>query len=509
VEGYSNPAWVAILVVGRWLGLFDRGTLFGITDVVLFPKLVALGCCLGIFTAMFAIARVTMSRPVVVTIVAGTATAMVPSFVIWVVSGLENALYALSVMLLTAVLATSASKQRLLSARTGVVAGLVTALAVLTRPEGILFLAAFPVATAMSLRRASLGLAARSTVAFGIAFAIPTGGYLLWRMAIFGDYLPNTARAKQQNLTASAVHIGRVGELTSYVGTAAVVAGAVIVAVALLRKSTARTTIPMLLIPLGLTVLGFVTLQPDWMKQLRFATPVWPLATLLIALAVAEVMRRDNIWVRGITIAVMVIVAASIAPRILSSDRAFRANPTVGLCRVALSQGYLFNGFADILNISTGSLLSADAGGNALVSRLRFVDLAGLTDQRIARFWQDDDMPGLRDYLLHDVRPTFFIVFAGWTQRAHLRLAEDRRFQRDYVLLFAGERNGGEWVRRDALPAHPDLARAAQWGRSTWKSIAANYRQQVPPQWSCGNTLRPTPFHPGSPAASPLTALPA
>ena len=47
VEGYSNPAWLAVLVLGRWLGLFDRGTWFGVPDLVVFPKFVALLCCAG------------------------------------------------------------------------------------------------------------------------------------------------------------------------------------------------------------------------------------------------------------------------------------------------------------------------------------------------------------------------------------------------------------------------------------------------------------------------------
>src|SRR4051812_21750719 len=44
VEGFSNPLWLAILVVGHWLGLFDHGAWFGLSDLVLFPKLVALVC---------------------------------------------------------------------------------------------------------------------------------------------------------------------------------------------------------------------------------------------------------------------------------------------------------------------------------------------------------------------------------------------------------------------------------------------------------------------------------
>ena len=38
-----------MLVVGRWLHLFDHGSWFGLSDLVLFPKLASLLCCFGAF----------------------------------------------------------------------------------------------------------------------------------------------------------------------------------------------------------------------------------------------------------------------------------------------------------------------------------------------------------------------------------------------------------------------------------------------------------------------------
>lgn len=32
VEGWSNPAWLGLLVLGRWAGLFDRGAWFAVPD---------------------------------------------------------------------------------------------------------------------------------------------------------------------------------------------------------------------------------------------------------------------------------------------------------------------------------------------------------------------------------------------------------------------------------------------------------------------------------------------
>jgi hypothetical protein len=114
-------------------------------------------------------------------------------------------------------------------------------------------------------------------------------------------------------------------------------------------------------------------------------------------------------------------------------------------------------------------------------------------------------MAGLRDYVLDDVRSTFVKLFWGWSEADRLALTNDPRFTRDYLLMFAGQRGAGEWVRRDTIPDRSNLKAARQWGSDTWNLVTDRYRRVVPPIWWCGDTLRPTPFHAGSPATSPVT----
>jgi len=87
---------------------------------VVFPKLAALVCSFGTFLAIYAVAAKVSRRPVAVTIVAGTATALVPSFVIWTTSGLENGLFACVVTVLGAVLARAAVSTTMTTARTAI-----------------------------------------------------------------------------------------------------------------------------------------------------------------------------------------------------------------------------------------------------------------------------------------------------------------------------------------------------------------------------------------------------
>jgi hypothetical protein len=504
VEGYSNPAWVAVLAVGRWLGLFDRGAWFGTSDIVLFPKVVALLCCFGIFAAMFTIATKVTRHPVMVTIAAGAATSAVPSFVIWTTSGLENALFALTVTALAAVLARAAVGGRLLTFNTALGSGVLAALAALARPDGVVYAAAFPLAVALTLERRTLPRALQLSLAEVAAFAVPVGTYLVWRLVTFGDYLPNTARAKEQGLL-NVNDLSKPGELAGYAGWLAVCLGVASVAVTLARPSPIRTAVTMVLVPLGLAMVSYSLLQPDWMAQYRFATPVWPLAAITIALSVAHIAPKLSARGRIIETVLAALAVVSSLITFWLSDREFRAEPTVGVCNIAQNTGYHFNGYADILGVREGTLLAVDGGGTSLTSRLRFIDLSGLTDRRIARFWQTDDMSGLRDDIFDDIHPTFIKLFHGWAERDRLALMEDPRLARDYVLMFSGQAGGGEWVRRNAVSDDDSLTAAGLWGRDTWNLVTERYRRVVPPVWWCGDLLRPTPFSAGSPAPSPLT----
>ena len=135
VEGYSNPAWLALLVAGRWLGLFDHGAWWGVPDVVAFPKLLGLLCAAGVFACFYATARALTTRPVLVATAAGVALACVPSWVVWFLSGLENPLIALAVAALGALLAVR-PRAVVVGLWPAALAGLLSAAAALTPPTG-------------------------------------------------------------------------------------------------------------------------------------------------------------------------------------------------------------------------------------------------------------------------------------------------------------------------------------------------------------------------------------
>jgi hypothetical protein len=486
VEGYSNPAWLGVLVVGRWLYLFDHGTWFGVPDYVTFPKAVALLCSIGIFASIYAAARAVSKRPALVTVIAGAVTAAVPSFVIWSFSGLENSLLALAVVTLGAVLVRETSHGRLLATRTALVCGLLGAVAALTRPDGLIYMAAYPLAVLLLASRMEWLRALRAGAMSLVAFVVPVGSYFVWRWATFGAWLPNTAVAKGQSLP-NVGNLAQPAQILGYAGWLAVLLAAFCVGAVLTRQSQVRTGVIALLVPLVLAVSAFGLLPGDWMGQLRFATPVWPLASFLTVLAAVHL--APHLAPRGRAGLALVTAAAALvsATGWWAAAEAFRANPTAPLCRVAQNTGYEFNGYARILGLEDAALMAPDIGGAALASELEIVDMVGLADERIAQFSGTRDWDAFRDYVFDEVEPTF--IRAHGVFRTRTGIDSDPRFAAEYLLISPTPNEGGNWVRRDAVPDLERLTALRAWAA---EAAEADIEQAKAPRSSCGEVLSPT-----------------
>jgi hypothetical protein len=334
-----------------------------------------------------------------------------------------------------------------------VIAGLLAAGAALTRPDGAAYAVALPLLVAVWLppRRA----VAQSLVSLG-TFAVPYGAYVLWRFLTFGHLLSAPAIAKGQQPPAVET-LMRVGEVVGYAGALATLVLAVCVGVALTRPSPLRTGVIALLVPLGLAIAAHAVLMPDWMGQLRFTTPVWPLATLVGTLAAGEALARLAPRGRTVLAAGMVVALVPSLVAFRTASDAFSAAPTVPMCRIAERYGQVFDTYADRLGVDRGTLLLPDIGGTALTTRLEVVDLAGLASYRIAGLRAAGDLAGLRDHVFEEVRPTFIHTHGAWDAG----MSADPRLERDYVRLYRGAGTDSDWVRRDiAHGAGEDAVRA-------------------------------------------------
>jgi hypothetical protein len=242
--------------------------------------------------------------------------------------------------------------------------------------------------------------------------------------------------------------------------------------------------IALLLIPLALALVAFGILVPDWMEQYRFATPVWTLGPLAIALAADEVV-SDLRW-RGRALVALVVAAAGGVSVVgfVPDVQTFRAAPTAPMCLIVTNTGREFNGYMDILGLRSATFFAPEIGGAALTGRALLYDGGGLAEQTIARYWAAKNPAGIRDYVLDVVKPTF--IRAHGSFRPFIGLDADSRFQRDYVEIDTFTNDGANWVRRDLVPDDATMAKLKVWGVT---ALAADAAQRATPRASCGDRL--------------------
>ncbi|MET0134869.1 MAG: hypothetical protein ABW215_14905 [Kibdelosporangium sp.] len=497
VEGYSNPTWMALLALGRLVGLFDHGTLFGIPDYVFFPKALALLCVIGVLTFCYFGAKAVTNRPRLVTFAAGAALAANPSFVIWCFSGLENPFYALAVVAIAVTMVRAAVTDRLLTWQVAVSTGVWAALAALTRPDGAIYAGAYPILVLLFVTRAKFGASLRAGLLSVAAFLLPFGAYLLFRWFEFGRIVPNTAVAKAQPVPEF-TDLGKVVEVIQYAGWMLVVLLVGCLAMVMARPSRLRTGMIAALVPLGLAVVAFCVLDADWMGEYRFATPIWVLTAFVGSVVVVEAMSAARIRGRVLLAAVLVLGAAFSVNQFYGQATAYTNAVKTPMCVVAERDGRTVNGMADVLGLRDGSVGVIDLGGMSLTSRLRVVDLAGLGNAQTADYLHDNDRPGLRDHIFNEVKPSFITFIGTWD--TNLGFTGDPVFARDYEPVFHSQWAGppapmivnsynyvGYWVRKDLVPGPAKLQELKDY--TTARVVPILEANRTAPRRTCGPVL--------------------
>lgn len=471
VEGFSNPLWVFLMVPFFWAGVFDP---------IWTPKV--LSAALVLVTLMFfyeASRRVLGSR-----LLAGIACGLLVTntpFAVWTISGMENPLYALLAVLMFWSLVRSPTR---LPEVMGVLAGM----AALTRPEGVLYVLVYPAYLGVQLllreREARLNVrdVGRRLARFLWPFLLLAGGYELFRIAYFGDIVPNTYHAKasgslrrealmrllllegypwDKTIEFWQIFLGRLS-LVSLLGVVASLA----FAWGARAWDAAKWGVVLLLLPVWL---GYVLLPRDWMGEYRFATnavPVFYLLLLLVGQLWAERLPLERLWRSGALLLIaLAFLGASVRRHFVRTQR-FAANPPTPFKVIVEKYGTRFDEYADLLGLEQASVLLPDMGGTLYSSSLTVYDLGALTDRTIALTMRKNQA-AFYDYVFEEIRPTFIVTYSGWAQFANLD--GDPRFRRDYVpiresidelLLQSGiEMYSGVYVRKDALPDETALAR--------------------------------------------------
>jgi arabinofuranosyltransferase len=345
---------------------------------------------------------------------AALATALATPVAAYAMSGMETSLY---VCLLIA-----ASHHYLRFVHRGGAAHvfpILFALAAMTRPEGA---ATFGVVVAMELaraltradeRRAAVRAAAGQIAAFAAVF----GPLVLFRLAYYGEVVPNTVLAKntfQQRLLAAPL-----GEAVTLLGASdgprifydfvelAFGPLALVAAAGLLLRRT-RWATAVLAACSFVVVLVCLWNEGDWMPHYRLLVPLLPLAFTAMALGLGAFLEIDPRRAAG-RIAPVVL---GLGLLLLAGHRA-RYDRGPGKPAYDPGERHLLELGRMLATVGRDDdvMVTDIAGIIPYYANMRTVDMFGLCDQHIARFGTNGSKMGKVDYpYTFAVHPTFYVL---------------------------------------------------------------------------------------------------
>ena len=343
VEGFTHPLWLAqITALGAMM-----------VDLELASRLLGVAYLVWLVVLW----RVARAEPILLLLLVTQ-----PGLLLWSVGGLETTAFgfylALGAWLTQEALWAGADNR---AWRWAALAGAALGAATLMRPEG-------GGAGLVAIAVLAAGRRRRATAAALLTFMALTGGYELFRIAYFGDVLPNTAYAKlgglpmQSRMAAGFAYLVATQEM--WLPSAVIAAAAFVLA---------RGRRPLAMIFIATPVLANVLMAGgDHMPGARLLVPL--LVTLLLAGGVAL---RDGLNHRRLmTGLVGIVAAAQLAALLLTPVE----------CDPAAVTGEHVGRFLEV-NLPAGATVATATAGSTpyFAPSLRFIDMLGLNDRHIAR----------------------------------------------------------------------------------------------------------------------------
>lgn len=390
VEGFSNPLWTVLL------GL---GTLFGGTGIG-FAKWSGVFFGVAALPAYMLWPAVAAGRtPRIEDAFGGLFAAFVPSYVLWIASGMETGLFSF----LLAVTGLVFLKE--LRSGSGGLTGLALALVCLTRPEGPIFVVAAAIvwlSARVAVGRLPGGQEARIVLWFSTAF----GSYLVFRWVYFAALLPNTYFAKQTWDFSAADYIR--GYFRAHLTLSSLAAVGLVIGV--LGSRRLRWCAALVGTFCGAILFFSWFSRGDWMREWRFLAPMAPLLGLGFSIGFSVLRERLSGGLSRRSLAgasgLILVGIAGLAIHVAGQMDRMRG------MRGELPYSFIVQGIKrDLLpRMPAGAERTPrigfpDIGGMGLLMRhAEVIDLAQLADYALARHAKN--RKAQEDYLLHDARPS-------------------------------------------------------------------------------------------------------
>ncbi|MCA9514175.1 MAG: hypothetical protein KC635_04475, partial [Myxococcales bacterium] len=437
VEAYTNALWLGVLTPFAAVGLDLE-----VVSKVLGFLFAGIAAVLAYRIALRLDARRPWAALVGPLVIWGA-----PLFGFWVLSGLENGLFAMLVVL--AVQRAMGDADRVGTLRSYWPTAIVHCSILMTRPDGILYVLALQGWTFVRAAeaRASRSLGREEGIvpatlpprrerlrAWALRAALGAGLYLVYfliRYAYFHQVLPNSFIAKSP-AQSGGIHVFDLdGPGWSYVRSGidayALTAPLLIALVAGLASRRTRTVAGLVLLCYLVGLLFPLVTGGDWMFEWRFLSLGFPLVGLLLAIgtvaladlvegALARWGRSLSRWSAAVGHGAAVVVLLALALHVAGpwEARAEEREKKVNITVSDLAQrGDFYQYVAELAGIHTPLVADADAGGITWKRPVSFLDLGKLGDLSLARHYPKT-YGYLRDYVFHEVRPQFIHLHGAW-----------------------------------------------------------------------------------------------
>ncbi|MDF1799129.1 MAG: hypothetical protein P1V81_08140 [Planctomycetota bacterium] len=394
VEGFSEFLWTILLAAPEFLGLA--------TDV-LAPVVTVAGSLL-LLALLVRFGRDALGLGTLGLVAVALFYACNPTVAIWSTGGLSSSLSALLIFLCFRALFPGGDAE----AR-GLEAGTFGALACLMRADGPYWIACL-LGLFLASRWLGRGAFTRTLVQAGLVLVVVGGCFVAWRLATFGDYLPNTARAK---VGMSALSLERGGKyLAHYLVILPVVAATFVAGLAhgarQLRRALAERAsgasgpthptghgldaISIATLMAGATFAYAVLVGGDFMAMGRFFFPAIPFLALVFGALVERHGTAARVgWVAAFAASLLPIFDRHLAPLAVREALWFRWSSPAYESEFAFWKGMrdraeewsLIGKACDLHTTAAESLVLGPIGAVGYHSDLWIFDAYGLTNREV------------------------------------------------------------------------------------------------------------------------------
>ncbi len=279
VEGYTCPLWVYILSLGYLLDI----------DTILLSKCLGVLCAILLLFVSGRISKQLLGTSFLVSLMVATNL----SLIIYSVSGMETCLFALLCLLSVQYKLAQPSKTAKYI--------IATAFAGWTRPEGILVFMALELFDIFQINKSGWKRILYNSLAFGLLIA----PLFIFRLAYYGELLPNTFYAKQHHFYLPPGIVYSINFL-NFLG------GAAILIPVIIALTANDIWIKRLTVLIAVYTAYIVMEWGDFMPGFRFFLPLLPLVYLLTAAGLHQIAdacspARRNIFIKGVLILFILI----------------------------------------------------------------------------------------------------------------------------------------------------------------------------------------------------------